>query len=540
MNKPTRPSIKPQPSSASVQRKGNQPQTRQAQTKPAAPPAYQPQTAPRCLQPKAATPRPAAPGQVKAPPSPPPVYRPQPTPKVLQAKRPNPAPSAVQPKVTRAHPDAPPAYRPQSMLQVSQPQNINHQKAPFSSLSSRTPTMSHGSLPQSESHALQRNMDGLARPSSSQSIHTPLAPMPYRPNPMPKTLQMNAPLNKFAPEKRAGQWKPVASTLQRLQNRATARPGLSARTQYRRSAAVIQPMIIPIRDLEEVGGKASLEEIMDAQYVSKATGFLEKTRLHGEVKRFDLSGETKVLSKLGKTEDLIIVSHGGSEENVNVARVVGGYTPEKLAGIVVSNGLGTSYKGVIYVNGCETAAPWDNGESFISLFQKALAKRKRYVRVKGNVGGSQVLNDGRTIVAQNTKEARHNISLVKNYSVKTVKLNEESKAMTALWDKVRKGEEKPEQLIEKLGIDKNADIPTIQKAMLKWSKDVTSTMLKWRDEAHKIHSQTYSDDSSLTPTLPAPPVPMLERTDVRGVFLALMVALLIYLYLQRRSLPLKQ
>lgn len=67
---------------------------------PKAPPAYRPQPAPRCLQPKAATPAPKSPtpsAQSGRTPAAPPAYRPQPIQKCLQAKPavPRPAPTAA-------------------------------------------------------------------------------------------------------------------------------------------------------------------------------------------------------------------------------------------------------------------------------------------------------------------------------------------------------------------------------------------------------------------------------------------------------------
>ncbi len=66
-----------------VQPKSAAPQGRKT---PNAPPVYRPQPAPKCLQPKAATPRQTTPGRTGVAPSPPPAYRPQPVPKVLQKK----------------------------------------------------------------------------------------------------------------------------------------------------------------------------------------------------------------------------------------------------------------------------------------------------------------------------------------------------------------------------------------------------------------------------------------------------------------------
>lgn len=81
MSKPKRP----QPTPASIQKTAHQCPTHQTRA-PQAPPPYRPQAIPKCLQPKAATPRPKPLGGVNAAPSPPPVYRPQPLPKVLQRK----------------------------------------------------------------------------------------------------------------------------------------------------------------------------------------------------------------------------------------------------------------------------------------------------------------------------------------------------------------------------------------------------------------------------------------------------------------------
>jgi|ERR1043165_1457299 hypothetical protein len=92
---------------------------------PTAPPVYRPQPAPRCLQPKAATPQqPPSPGRINAAAPPPPVYRPQPTPKVLQRK---PAVTSHPPLSVRAKqkPPVPPASRPQSATIILSPKRAH-------------------------------------------------------------------------------------------------------------------------------------------------------------------------------------------------------------------------------------------------------------------------------------------------------------------------------------------------------------------------------------------------------------------------------
>jgi hypothetical protein len=95
--------LKPQqPFKTSIQKSTNRSSNPQACTI-KAPPPYHPQPIPKCLQLKAASPRPKPPsGRVVAAPSPPAAYRPQPVPKVLQKK--------AQP-ATVERPPTIPAYR---------------------------------------------------------------------------------------------------------------------------------------------------------------------------------------------------------------------------------------------------------------------------------------------------------------------------------------------------------------------------------------------------------------------------------------------
>lgn len=103
MNKPTRPQHLPSP----------------IKPTPQAPPPYRPQPAPKCLQPKAATPRQPPTGRANPTPSPPPVYRPQPTPKVLQtkttAKRQAPSPKVDHTPTTRPLQAVPKALQPKML-----------------------------------------------------------------------------------------------------------------------------------------------------------------------------------------------------------------------------------------------------------------------------------------------------------------------------------------------------------------------------------------------------------------------------------------
>jgi hypothetical protein len=115
MNKPSRP----QPFPTSIKKATNQPTTRQAGTKPVAPPVYRPQAIPKVLQRKTATIQPRPSCMTKHMPAAPPVYRPQPTPKVLQrkavgARQPTPSPHS------NHLPAAPPVYRPQPAPKVLQ------------------------------------------------------------------------------------------------------------------------------------------------------------------------------------------------------------------------------------------------------------------------------------------------------------------------------------------------------------------------------------------------------------------------------------
>ncbi len=115
---------------------------------------------------------------------------------------------------------------------------------------------------------------------------------------------------------------------------------------------------------------------------------LEKQKPHQKL--FIKTTDKRVLAKLKDQEELQIGAHGGvspGKHNVGVSPAVlyGEMSPEELAQRLVDNGLKSSYSGVIYLSGCNTAV--GEGASYAARLQQSLKdKHKTNCVVKGNLG----------------------------------------------------------------------------------------------------------------------------------------------------------
>lgn len=129
------------------------------------------------------------PGHKVTKPVAPPVYRPQPTPKVLQRKAAGPQQKPTTPP--NQPPVFPPVYRPQSAPGVLQA------KEPLTRRLANLPSPAPGSprcRPQTAAQFLQRKTAQPPAPRAGhpEALRKPVAPSPYRPQPLPKVLQTKA------------------------------------------------------------------------------------------------------------------------------------------------------------------------------------------------------------------------------------------------------------------------------------------------------------------------------------------------------------
>jgi hypothetical protein len=91
-------------------------------------------------------------------------------------------------------------------------------------------------------------------------------------------------------------------------------------------------------------------------------------------------------------EDIRIYGHGQVLENEEVVSELGGYTPEALARKLIEMGLPRTYKGEIYLTGCETAK--GANLSFLRAFYDVIRTHCANVLVRGNLGEAVTFEDG--------------------------------------------------------------------------------------------------------------------------------------------------
>jgi hypothetical protein len=193
------------------------------------------------------------------------------------------------------------------------------------------------------------------------------------------------------------------------------------------------------------------------------------------------------LANLPNNETLYLDGHGAAPDNQGVpetALTFGGLTPEQLADMLVNKGLRTTYAGKIYLNGCNTAND-NTSESYASRFQKAMALRQRFVRVKGNAGYSQVQDDGKTRVVPATPQG----------AAERVTLNQLVGATNVLFQ-------------EFTNLDAESKLPTTSHqrmlAIGQRIQEIRADLLRDKPLAEQQRLLTYLGTKPLRPTLAAP------------------------------------
>ncbi|MBA3531011.1 MAG: hypothetical protein H0T73_03705 [Ardenticatenales bacterium] len=138
---------------------------------------------------------------------------------------------------------------------------------------------------------------------------------------------------------------------------------------------------------------------LDATITTSKNALLEhklKTGSNQSETEGDLAAQGNPLAVLGDDETLYLDGHGTAPEDLNhvpqAAVRFGDYQPEELAKRLKAKGLPATYRGKIYLNGCNTGTGMA-GKSYAYRFQKKLLKLGWSVPVKANRGYSQVQSD---------------------------------------------------------------------------------------------------------------------------------------------------
>ncbi len=157
-------------------------------------------------------------------------------------------------------------------------------------------------------------------------------------------------------------------------------------------------MIVPIGDIAPK--EATPQEHDEAAVIRGGAARLHDATGHDLT---PLNTRDRPLANLGDTEELTIVAHGGSPDGdgVHEAKVIhtfGRKTPAQLVAALIASGLRQSYKGTIYLNGCNTATASRDQVSYAERFQAALLQPPHRIRaaVHGNRGPTRILEDGQT------------------------------------------------------------------------------------------------------------------------------------------------
>ncbi|TNE54750.1 MAG: hypothetical protein EP338_06325 [Bacteroidetes bacterium] len=156
----------------------------------------------------------------------------------------------------------------------------------------------------------------------------------------------------------------------------------------------VQRMIIPIGEVASLPHTHTRQDREAADVIDHAHERVHNARNGATVR---LSQRGNPLERLGRSEELIILAHGGRYgTDDGPVDQFGGYTPSRLAQALLAVGLSTDYSGTIYLNGCNSATSGPGRRSYAKLFQIEMSNRGYHVSVKGNKANSHVMADGRT------------------------------------------------------------------------------------------------------------------------------------------------
>lgn len=126
---------------------------------------------------------------------------------------------------------------------------------------------------------------------------------------------------------------------------------------------------------------------------------------HGESKTIN---EKVDFSKAGKDAPIVLLAHGTPRypnllnREVDSAKTYashfGDKSPKQIVKYLIKNKLPKKYSGVVYIDGCYTAAG-NTPQNFAMKVYKLLVKNGyEYLQVKGNLGVAATLNDGTEVV----------------------------------------------------------------------------------------------------------------------------------------------
>jgi len=160
---------------------------------------------------------------------------------------------------------------------------------------------------------------------------------------------------------------------------------------------VIQKRILPLGDLAEL--QKNNQQLTEEQEESGRTitkgvehrekNFNERVERPWNTKGFFAKG---ALADMGIGEPLRIYGHGAAYEGDDFVTMVGGYTVVALAQRIINLGLPATYKGTIYLTGCETGKGGDN--SFLKKFYDQIKTNIPEVHVEGNPSVTVTFKDG--------------------------------------------------------------------------------------------------------------------------------------------------
>lgn len=260
--------------------------------------------------------------------------------------------------------------------------------------------------------------------------------------------------------------------------RAVAQPFAPRLVQTMAPGVVVQRMALTVGNVDPV-----IRKSMGIILVRKEN----QQQPHANAQLPSLEAQNTTLAHLGGNETLYLDAHTAMPDNQGIpgtALTFGGLTPEELADLLVDKGLAVTYTGKIYLNGCSTTND-TTGEAYASRFQKAMALRQRFVRVKGNAGFSQVQDDGKTRVIPPTQQG----------AIERTTLHQ----MVGTYQSLRQ---------EHAALDNELMLPTTTpervKEIISRLKEIKIEAPQRQFLAEQQHPLTYLGDKQLRPTLEAP------------------------------------